>query len=480
MMLRVIYYHVGKGDMSLVLMPNGDAMMIDCYKVEQVVDGELDDGRAMFDRIERHILEHRDMVARHNPMLASHVASERAKKKKVPIAVLAITHADRDHITERKELKERFDIGQLIDSGRDYADPSDATKDYLAFRGEMREANKYLAFKKAAYNVWQESQAIVDILCPNRDVAADEDNNNQCMVIRIQYGGRSFLFTGDSPLDDWVNETKGILKLHSAKVPSQFLNVSHHGSRSFFTPSGPRPEGQPDYKKEEYDTTALARISPTQSFITCSDDEDAEHPHPIALELYQELTNDHVSSAERKSHVILSRESQHLHHVIDTDGALYMRTSRSRMNSSNSGPLSTGPYLVGTVSSPHGYLDRSGIWVVRAPLNARESISFSVTKKGVWSGPIDFDWWVLNNGQNEDRFHREYYTIDSKDRKKQSSWTRDLCFDGVHLMQCHASTGDSSCWANWCVLVCYETSIRFARRWLEIFPNHVNPSLINT
>ena len=31
-MLRVIFYHVGKGDLSLVLLPNGDALMIDCYK----------------------------------------------------------------------------------------------------------------------------------------------------------------------------------------------------------------------------------------------------------------------------------------------------------------------------------------------------------------------------------------------------------------------------------------------------------------
>ena len=477
-MLRIIYYHVGKGDMSLVLMPNGDAMMVDCYKAEQVVDGELADGSTVFDRIERHILEHRELVARSNPMLVPLVANEKAKKKKVPIAVLAITHADRDHITGRKELKSRFEIGQLIDSGRDYTDSSDATKDYLAFRKEMKDANKYVAFKRANYNVWQASLAIVDILCPNRDIAADEDNNNQCLVIRVQYGGRSFLFTGDSPLDDWVNEKTGILKMHEAKVPTQFLNASHHGSRTFFTPPGPRLDGQPEYTKEEYDTRALKKIAPRISFITCSDDEEADHPHPIALECYHEETNPALEGSG-KSHVILSRDSQHLHHVACADGSFYMRTSRSRINSVNVGAAAAGPYLEGTVSSQNGYQTPSGIWVSREPLSANVLVSFAVEAKGKWSGPVSFDWWVINNGHGSGELHREFYTMDSKDRKKDSKWSRNLAYEGVHLMQCHATTEDGKDWANWCALICQQDSLLHAERWLQLFPGCIDPTRIN-
>jgi len=478
-MLRVIFYHVGKGDLSLVLFPNGQAMMVDCYKADEAVKAELVESDTFYDRIEAHILEHREMIAQTNASLAESVASEKAKKKMIPLAVLAITHADRDHILSRESLKKHFEIGKLIDNGRDYADPSDTQKDYLAYREEMKKAGKYISFKSAKYNIWSATGAMVDVLCPNRPIDQFEDNNNQCLVIRVEYMGKSFLFTGDSPVDDWVNEKYGILKLHDPKVPADILNVSHHGSRTFFTPPGPRPAGKPDYKKEEYDTRALKRISPTLSFITCSDDEDADHPHSVALELYKEHTNTAVEINARKSHVILSRDSQHFHYVVDTDGKLYTRTSRSRMSSSNSGTPSKGPFVVGTVRSANGYLHPDGIWVVRRLLKTNEPVSFSVFAKGVWSGKISFDWWVLNNGINHDAFHREYYTMDTNDRKKQSSWSRDLTFEGPHLMQCYVANEDSSCWANWCVLVCYEQSLPYAQRWVKLFPNRIIPSRIN-
>jgi hypothetical protein len=478
-MLRVIFYHVGKGDLSLVLLPDGQAMMVDCYKAHEAAQAELADSDTFLDRVGVHILEHREMIGRTNRVIAEAAAKEKAKTKRIPLAVLAITHADRDHVVSPERLKTHFEIGKLIDSGRDYADPSETQKEYLAYREEMRKADKYIAYKNAQYDIWAATGATVDVLCPNRPIDKSEDSNNQCLILRVAYKGKSFLFTGDSPVDDWANEKTGILKLHDPKVPSDILNVSHHGSRSFFTPPGPRPEGQPDYKKEEYDTRALKRISPALSFITCSDDEDADHPHPIALELYQELTNPNVDLSSRKSHVILSRDSQHLHHVVDTDGRLYMRTSRSRMNTSNQAAPSKGPYLVGTVSSRNGYLDPSGIWVARAPLHIDENVSFSVKAKGVWTGTIAFDWWVLNNGQGQDSYHREYYTMDAKDRKKQSSWSRDLKYDGLHLMQCYACNEDVSCWANWCVLVCYEQSLAYARRWLQIFAGLIDPARIN-
>lgn len=478
-MLRVIFYHVGKGDLSLVLLPDGQAMMIDCYKADEAVKAELAESDTFYDRVEAHILEHREMIAQTNKILAESVAKEKAKTKMIPLAVLAITHADRDHILSREKLKKHFEIGNLIDNGRDYAGPSDSQKDYLAYRDEMKNAGKYIAYKRAKYDIWSKTGATVDVLCPNRSIDQSEDNNNQCLVIRVEYKGKSFLFTGDSPIDDWVNEKYGILKLHDSKLPTEILNVSHHGSRTFFTPPGPRPDGKPDYKKEEYDTSALNKISPTISFITCSDNEDADHPHPIALELYKEHTNTSVEINARKSHVILSRDSQHFHNVVDTDGNLYSRTSRSCMNSSNPAIPSMGPFLVGTVSSANGYLHPDGIWVVKKPLKTNENVSFSVSAKGVWSGKITFDWWVLNNGKNHDVFHREYYTMDTKDRKKQSSWSRDLTFDGPHLMQCYVANEDASCWANWCVLVCYEQSLPYAQRWAKLFPNRIIRSRIN-
>ncbi len=474
-MMRVIFYHVGKGDCSLVLLPNGDAMLIDCYKADKVADGEVTQTETVLDKLEKHILEHREDIGHSDQALGEAATKERKKERKVPIAVLVVTHADRDHILSSAELKERFDIRCLIDSGREYGEPSDAQADYLKFREEMRGAKKYASFARARENIWPTSGAVIDVLCPNRDIDAFEDNNNQCLVLKVAYQGKSFLFTGDSPLPDWTDDRIGVLTLHGDKVSSYVLNVSHHGSRTFFTPPGRRPEGQPEFGKDEYDTRALEIISPTLSFITCSDDEGADHPDQIALGLYQEMTN-----AGRASHVILSRESRHLHHAVDIDGSLYIRTSRSRCNSSNPiGILSAGPYLTGIVSSQTGYLHESGIWVSKAPLASAEDIKFTVQAKGVWRKPISFDWWVLNNGQGGHSFHREFYTMDSKDRKRQSTWSRTLTYEGAHLMQCQAYTEDLIDWANWCVLVCQQDSLPYALGWLEIFRGCIDRSKIN-
>jgi len=476
-MLRVIFYHVGKGDLSLVLLPNGEAMMIDCYKADEIAENAITGEDSVFGKIGQAILRYRERLAGTMVALRESVEKEKKGEKKIPIALLAITHADRDHLTVRKKLREQFDIGHLIDSGRDYDSTTDCMKDYLAFRKSMNDASKYTAFSRACLDIWPASGARIDVLCPNRDVDASEDNNNQCMVIRIEYKGWSFLFTGDSPLEDWINSETGILALHKSKVHTQILNASHHGSRSFFTPSGKRDEDQPDYKKKDFDRRGIQAIAPVHSFITCSDDEDAEFPHPIALEVYQEETNPTLTGGG-PSHVILSRNSKHLHYAVTDDGRLYSRTSYSRNNAveSDDGRKYS---LKGWVSGGNGYLKKSGIWVVRGEPRPKINVEFRVEAKGPWPRKIEFDWWVLNNGQGRDVLHREYYTMESQDRKKKSRWDRELLYNGVHLMQCHASADEGNIWANWCVLVCYESCCQYASDWLELFPACIDARFIN-
>lgn len=473
--MRVIYYHVGKGDISLVLSPNGEAIMIDCYKAAQVVESSDYEYLKLFEQIKDNILEHRKSI--HS--MREIVYLEENNQKKVPIRILAVTHADSDHISASDDLNKFFDIECLIDNGRNYSDPSDKTKDYIQYRSKMKSAGRYKAFTRAAYNIYPKSMLNIDILCPNRDIDADEDNNNQCLVLKVSYNNISFLFTGDTQIDDWVNDEYGILNIHSDKVPSDFLNVSHHGSRTFFTPPGPRLDGKKEYDKSEYDTRALNIIRPIHSFITCSDKEDAEHPDKYALEIYQEITNDGIGY-NKSSHVVLSRNSKHLYHVIDDDGNIYMRTSRSCSSYDNTGKPNYDPQLVGTVNSKNGYLTESGIWVSKHNNpDEDDNIYFEVYCKGKWSGAIEYDWWVLNNGMDSHRLHREFYTLDSADNQRKSKWSRPLVYEGVHIMQCYASNHDNTSWASWCVLVCRESSLRYAQRWLQVFPGCIDSSKIN-
>ncbi len=298
-MMRVVFYHVGKGDLSLVLLPNGEAIMIDCYKADEAAEGELGDTDTTLDKIAARIAEHKLSVAAQQvatkQALYFEAKAETEKKKKVRLYMLMITHGDRDHILSEEKLLSRFDIEWLADNGRDYVDPTDSLQDYLDYRAQKKREGKYLAYSRASYNIISGSGVELDVLCPNRDIEPEEDSNNQCLVLRLAYQGKVFMFAGDTQVDDWVNDTYGILKKHPQKLRADVLTASHHGSRTFFTPPGARPKGMPDYRKEEYDTRALKAIQPTISFISCSDNEDAEHPHPIALELYRELTNPNLN-----------------------------------------------------------------------------------------------------------------------------------------------------------------------------------------
>ena len=211
-------------------------------------------------------LKYRNRIANVKAELREAVEKEKRGEKKIPIAVLAITHADRDHITIRKKLRERFDIGLLIDSGRDYDAATDCMKDFLQYRKQMRDAGKYRAFPRAKFNVWPDSGAAIDVLCPNRDVEPSENNNNQCMVKCIEHNGWSFLFTGDSPWEDWADVKTGILALHGATPHSHILNASHHGSRTFFTPSGQRGPASRTTKRR-ISTAKGFKMHTTGSFI---------------------------------------------------------------------------------------------------------------------------------------------------------------------------------------------------------------------
>ncbi len=252
-MIRCIFYHVGKGDLSLVLLPNGESVLIDCYKADEAAEAALGVSDTVFDAIATQVLEHKAAYAEAAPFqrraLMEEVQLERESKKKIRIHLLAITHADRDHIQARKKLRERFEIEWLADNGRDYSEPSAAQRDYLRFRSEMAKKGRYASVTRAGKSLLTADGVDLVTLCPNRDIDPNEDNNNQCLILKLCYQGKALLFTGDSPIDDWVNDDYGILTAHPGAADSDVLHVAHHGSRTFFTPPGPRPPGQPEYQR---------------------------------------------------------------------------------------------------------------------------------------------------------------------------------------------------------------------------------------
>src|SRR5437899_5528650 len=112
--MRVVFYHVGKGDVSLVLLPNGEAMLVDCYKADEAAEGMASDTDSALDRIARRVIEHKLALAGTGRTATKHLLEEAQREEqgdqKIRIWTLAITHGDYDHILSKKRLLKRFDV----------------------------------------------------------------------------------------------------------------------------------------------------------------------------------------------------------------------------------------------------------------------------------------------------------------------------------------------------------------------------------
>jgi competence protein ComEC len=104
------------------------------------------------------------------------------------------------------------------------------------------------------------SGAQMEILAPAEDYMAEKVGNNDSLVLRITYGSRSFLLTGDME--------RGIesrLLASGVNLHADVLKVGHHGSRTSST--------------ERF----LDAVSPSVALISAGFENSFGHPHPDVL-----------------------------------------------------------------------------------------------------------------------------------------------------------------------------------------------------
>lgn len=109
-----------------------------------------------------------------------------------------------------------------------------------------------------------EDGAVFHILAP---VKKFEDLNDASIITRLDFGSKSFLFSGDAEA-----EAEAATLASGADVNADVMMAGHHGSH---TSSG-----------EEY----LAAVSPEYIAISCGTGNDYGHPHRETLERFEGLT----------------------------------------------------------------------------------------------------------------------------------------------------------------------------------------------
>ena len=186
--LQVHFIDVGQGDATLILAPDGQAVLID--------GGESGSGVLSYLKAQG--------VGRVNLMIA--------------------THPHADHIGGLIDVLQALPVDEVVTNGQAHT-----TRTYERFLDAIGAARAEYTEVKRGDTISLGGLAL-DILSPN---GPDGQNlNDQSVVVRLAYGKVAFLFSGDAE-----SAAEAGMLAKGQNVQAQILKVGHHGSRSASSPA---------------------------------------------------------------------------------------------------------------------------------------------------------------------------------------------------------------------------------------------------
>ena len=163
--------------------------------------------------------------------------------------VVVATHAHQDHIGGLSAILENFRPRELWTGANPSADLVKRAK-VLGVRVVESHQGTPMDF----------SGAQIEVLAPTPDYVSASVGNNDSLAMRITYGARSFLLTGD--LESRVENS---LLAEGKLAHADVLKVGHHGSRTSTS--------------EEF----MDAVSPRVALISAGFENSFNHPHPSVV-----------------------------------------------------------------------------------------------------------------------------------------------------------------------------------------------------
>ncbi len=220
--LVVSFFDVGQGDAIHIATPDGYEMLIDGGPSAKVLQ-ELSNRRSFFDR---------------------------------EIDVVVATHPDTDHVSGLVDVLQRYQVNLLLETAAEHDAPA-----AIAYSSAALIEGAHIVSAQAGQVLKLGASTTVEILSPRGDTSKWR-SNPASIVLKVNYGETSFLFTGDVPsnIEDYL------VGVYGADLQSTVLKLGHHGS---------------DTSSSEL---FLQTVKPEYAVVSAGKDNRYEHPRPEVLE----------------------------------------------------------------------------------------------------------------------------------------------------------------------------------------------------
>ncbi len=239
--LSITFLDVGQGDAMLISFPNGKLMLLDS-------GGRIPTDLANTEGEEVFV---EDRISIGEAAVAPYLWQRGIKY----LDFIAASHGHSDHVQGFADIGKSFAIGTALTG----VIPTD-DKQFEAFRGAANYAGAPL--QSIARGDHLEIDGVrVDVLTPFRGaLSAPQAANNQSLTLRLRFGKRVFLLTGDIE-----KEIERQLVAEHETLKTDVLKVAHHGSRSSST------------------AEFLQRAQPIYAVISVAHPSPFDHPHPETM-----------------------------------------------------------------------------------------------------------------------------------------------------------------------------------------------------
>ena len=258
--LKVVFADVGQGDMTAITTPAGHRI---------VVDGGPD------------------------PMRAAEALGAELPFWARSVDMIVLTHPHHDHISGLNEILRRYEVVHVVERRQEFESP-----EYAAWAHLVEVEGAQTVNAGSGIELSFPDGVTMEVLGPPMQLlsgtASDVDNGS--VVVRLSYGDRSFVITGDvfSEGEAWLADS-------GQRLASDVLKVAHHGSQTSSS------------------QVFLDAVNPSVAVISVGSDNRFGHPNPEVVERLKAIV--------RGPRVFSTAESGSI--TLETDGEkLWMWTER--------------------------------------------------------------------------------------------------------------------------------------------------------